>query len=178
MAKNALKKTNVAPQPKVDTDVNPASDTTTSTEAPETEGTPEPTTQPVADAQAQALPALNVYRAYVLDYRKPLEPVTTIYYVRAVKYGAAWRIVTALLGKSDPNPADGIAKLFDDEGCTVENVDYPRGDAVKIATATDLKGRNVKMDASKLKELLTDDSLSPEDKLRRAAEGLGLKLPA
>ena len=133
-------------------------------------------TAAIVAAAQEAVAAMNTYRVYVLDYRQALEPVTTICYVRAPKYGPAWKVAGKLLAGEAPSPLDGIPKFYEDADCKVE-VTLPHGDGIKVAAISDLKPRNTKLDAKSLQSIMGDASLSDEDKLKAAMTALGMKVP-
>lgn len=128
----------------------------------------------VAKALDEARGPLNTYRVYAFDYRDALNPVTTIVYVRAPKYGPAWKVAGKLLAGETPSPLDGIASFYDDPECT-KTVVLPTGDGVKVAAISDMKPRNVKLDAKSLQSILADPNMSDEDKVAMAVAQLGLK---
>lgn len=123
---------------------------------------------------------LNTYRGYVLrrNPNAPESPDIAVVYVRAPKYGEAWKIGRAAASHSETMPdgvgVTGTPTFYSDAECSkVARFDK----SAAFVAADDMKPRNAKLDKDSLKETLANDDLSPEEKLAAMAASLGVTLP-
>lgn len=109
----------------------------------------------------------NTYRVFVLETGNNNSTVvaTHVAYIQAVKYGPAWNGARSLLNDGKPHKENPLAKaLFSDPECKTD-AKLGFGDHLTVAKIVDIKGKNVKLDASALQAILDDPNASPEQKL-------------
>lgn len=103
---------------------------------------------------------INTYRGYVLvrNTADPHKPTTVVGYIRAPKYGDAWKAGRAIAGGK---PEAG--SMFADQECK-RKLELPK-DAVFVA-CDDLRVRNVKLDRKALEAIINDPKATAEDKVK------------
>lgn len=102
---------------------------------------------------------MNTYRVYLLSTGNPLEPVATVCYIRAEKYGPAWQISRGV-ARGDEKYAKQA--LYTDPDCT-QKLRVPAESVV--AKIDDIRPRNVKLDKKALQELVNNPETPAEEKV-------------
>ena len=112
---------------------------------------------------------MNTYRVYALDTSVALEPIVHVVYVRADKYGPAWKGARALLRGET---AEGVKEFFTDAEAKVK-ANISHGDHLTVAKIDDIKPRNVKLDKKALQAIIDDETKPAEERLAAMKALLG-----
>jgi len=101
---------------------------------------------------------MNTYRVFVLDASNVEAPKALVAFVRGEKYADAWKNARGALARKE---GKSFVLHTDAEGKTVAKF----AEGATVARIDDIRPRNVKLDKSKLQEILASKSSTPEEKL-------------